>query len=113
MIYTPGSSAGVCMLPEHSKPGDTVVQCNDCGHLWPYSDSKELAACPKCGLNTRVMAHQRGMVLSSDERSCIEIDQYSQTVRRALSLGLKQGDRDYRNGIAEAFPTKDGGSREF
>jgi hypothetical protein len=53
------------------------------------------------------------MVLSSDERRCIKIDQYSQTVRRALSLGLKRGDRDYRNGIADAFPTKGGGSHEF
>jgi hypothetical protein len=108
-----GSRGQECMVLDHSRPGDTVVKCNDCEHLWAYSGSRELATCPKCGLNSRVMDHQQGMVLSSDAGIHIKIDRYNQTVRRALSLGLKQGGSDYRKGIAEVFPTTGGEFRGF
>ena len=42
-----------------------------------------------------------------------KIDRYSPTLHRELSFGLKQGDQDYRQGIREAFPTKQGGCNEF
>jgi hypothetical protein len=59
------------------------------------------------------MENQQGMILSTDDQILVETDRYSQTLRRALSLGLKQGDRDYRQGIKDTFPTKQGDCGEF
>ncbi|WP_081603379.1 hypothetical protein [Natrinema altunense] len=101
------------MIPEYAKPGDTVVECPHCGYEWPYSGNNVRATCPSCGYKCKVAENQKGMVLSCEDEVLIDIDEYDQTVRRALSLGLKRGNRDYRDGIAEAFTTKDGGSHEF
>jgi hypothetical protein len=65
-----------------------------------------------CGRDTDVMDNQKGMVVTSDEDIRLEIDQYSQFLRRLLVLGLKSGDRDYRSDIADGFTTMDGDSRE-
>jgi len=101
------------MIPEYAKPGDTVVKCPRCAYVWPYSGDKQYATCPSGGYKCEVAGNQKGMVLSCEDEILVDVDRYDRTVRRALSLGLKRGDRDYRSGIADAFPTKDGGSREF
>lgn len=58
------------------------------------------------------MDNQKGMVITSDEDIRLEIDQYSQFLRRLLVLGLKSADREYRSNIADEFTTLDGDSRE-
>ncbi|WP_135852642.1 hypothetical protein [Halorussus salinus] len=101
------------MIPEYSKPGDTVVKCPRGGYMWPYSGNSQRATCPSCGYKCKVPENQKGMVLSCEDEILVDVDRFDRTVRRALSLGLKRGDRNYRNGIADVFPKKDGGSREF
>jgi len=101
------------MLPQNAKPGDTVVKCSNCGYVWPYSGNQLCATCPSCGYKRTVAKNQEGMVLSCEDEILVNINKYDNTVRRALSFGLKQGDRDYRTGIAEVFPTRDGGSSGF
>jgi len=101
------------MLPEYSKPGDTIVKCPRGGYMWPYSGNNQRATCPSCGYKCKVTENQKGLVLSCEEEILVDVDRFDRTVRRALSLGLKGGDRDYRNGIAEVFPTMGGVSREF
>jgi len=113
MIYKGGSYAGRCMLPEYAKPGDNVVKCSNCGYVWPYSGNLLCATCPSCGYKCTVAENQEGMVLSCEDETLVDVDLYDHTVRRALSFGLKRGDREYRNGIAEVFPTRDGGSSGF
>ena len=101
------------MIPEYAKPGDTVVNCPRGGYVWPYSGSHLRATCPSCGYKCEVTENQNGIVVSPEDGILVDVDRYDQSVRKALSLGLKRGDREYRSGIAEVFPTKDGDSREF
>ena len=95
------------MVPENAKPGDTVIECPHGGYVWPYSGSLKLATCPSCGSKCKVSENQQGIVLSCEEEAVVKVDRYGPLVRKALSRGLKRGNRNYRMAIGQAFPTEE------
>lgn len=99
------------MLPEYAKPGDRLMVCHNCDYKWGYSGSKKRATCPSCSRKTKVAENQLGMVLLSDSEILLNIEEYDKEVQDVLSLGLRTGDRAFRQKLCETFPTKKGDSR--